>query len=130
MATLRQRKLAKAIVENLEAEDTQTAGQLLEKVGYSPHLAKQPGRVIESEGVQEALEEYGFTINNAKMVVSEIMLNSDVDPNARLKATDQVFKVKDGYAATKSVNLNIDVNTEAREKSKEAINQFLNGEEN
>jgi len=128
MPTLRQKKLAKAIIENLEAEETQSAGELLEKVGYSPHLAKQPGRVIEQQGVQEALEEYGFTIENAKMVVSEIMLNPEVEPNARLKATDQVFKVKDGYAAQKTVNLNIDVNTEARIKSKEAISQFLNGE--
>jgi hypothetical protein len=97
MATLKQKKLAKAIVENLEGKETKTAGEMLEKVGYSQHLVKQPGRVIESEGVQEALEEYGFTEENAKKVVSEIMLNGDVDPNARLKATDQVFKVNKSY---------------------------------
>ncbi len=60
--------------------------------------------MIESAGVQEALEDLGFNENSAKKVVAEIMLNEKVDPNARLKATDQVFKVRGSYEADKSVN--------------------------
>jgi len=116
MPTVKQRKLAKVIIENSTLDKPENAGQMLEKVGYSKHLVKQPSRVINTEGVQEALEEYGFTIENAKMVVSEIMLNPNIDPSARLKATDQVFKVKDGYAATKSVNINIGLSKEDQER--------------
>lgn len=116
MSTIKQRKLAKVIIENSTLDKPENAGQMLEKVGYSRHLVKQPSRVIETEGVQEALEEYGFTLDNAKRVVSDIMLNENVDPNARLKATDQVFKVKDGYAATKSVNINIGLSEEDQAK--------------
>lgn len=125
MSTVRQRKLAKVIIENSTLDKPLNGGQMVEKVGYAKSLVDYPKKVIDTEGVQEALEEYGFTIENAKMVVSEIMLNSDVDPSARLKATDQVFKVKDGYAATKSVNINIGISEEARERSKQAIKQFL-----
>lgn len=54
--TLKQKKLAKLIVENLESEETLTGGQMLEKVGYSEGLIKHPGRVISQEGVQQELE--------------------------------------------------------------------------
>ena len=79
---------------------------MLEKVRYGK-ISKQPSRVIESEGVQEALEDLGFTEDNAKKVVSEIMLDSDNDANARLKATDQVFKVKGSYASEHQDQVNI-----------------------
>ena|SRR3990167_198634 len=106
MPTLRQRKVAKAIVENLQSDEPLTAGKMLEKVRYGK-ISKQPSRVIESEGVQEALEDLGFTEDNAKKVVSEIMLDSDNDANARLKATDQVFKVKGSYASEHQDQVNI-----------------------
>lgn len=116
MSTVRQRRLAKVIIENSTLDKPLNGGQMVEKVGYAKSLVDYPKKVIDTEGVHEALEEYGFTIENAKMVVSEIMLNSDIDPSARLKATDQVFKVKDGYAATKSVNINIGLSKEDQDK--------------
>lgn len=55
MATLKQKKLAKELANNLKSKNTLTAGQMLEKVGYSKNLVKQPGRVIQAEGVQQEL---------------------------------------------------------------------------
>lgn len=126
MATTRQRRVAKLIIENATLDTPLTGGEMLEKVRYGK-ISKQPSRVLKSEGVLEALEESGFTEENAKQVVSEIMLSKAVDPNARLRATDQVFKVQGTYAPEKSVNVNIEVSKEYREKSKQAISQFLDG---
>jgi hypothetical protein len=101
MATERQKKVAKLIVENVSLDDPLNAGEIVEKSRYSRSMVIKPGVVIESQGVQEELEELGFTEENAKRVVKEIMLNGDIDPSARLKATDQVFKVKGSYAPEK-----------------------------
>lgn len=108
MPTLKQRALAKAIVENAASGKVKTAGELLEIAGYDKTTAlSSPGRTIEQVGVQQALEEYGFTEDNAKSVVGEILLNGDVDPNARLKAADMVFKVKGSYAPEKSLSVQL-----------------------
>lgn len=105
MPTLKQRKLAEAIVEGMQQAIPPTAGQMLENVGYSKHLAKQPGRVIAQEGVQEALNDLGFTEDAAKGVVVSIMHESENDM-ARLSATNQVFKVLGSYAPEKTANFN------------------------
>lgn len=102
MATQRQKKLAKVIVENSSLDKPLNAGEMLEKVGYSKSVSEsKPSDIIEAQGVQEELEVLGFTEENAMKVVKEIMLNSEVEPSARLKATDQVFKVKGSYAPEK-----------------------------
>src|SRR5690348_1292339 len=100
MATQKQKRVARLIVENATLDKPLNAGQMLEKVGYSPNLVKQPGRVIESEGVQEELEVLGFTEHKAKEVVSTILGDTEQDGNTRLKAADMVFKVKGSYAKT------------------------------
>jgi len=125
MATEKQKKIAELIVENSVIDEPLNGGEMLEKVGYSPNLVKQPGRVLQSEGVLEHLEVLGFTESNAKMVVTEIMLNGDNDPSARLKATDQVFKVMGAYAPEKSVNLNVNSDVTSSEEL-EALARRLN----
>lgn len=127
MATIRQRRVAELIVENATLDNPLTGGEIVESSGYGVSMKKNPQVVLNSDGVKETLEEYGFTEGNAKMVVADIMLNEKVDAGARLKATDQVFKVQGSYAPEKSVNLNIEVPSEYREKSKQAISQFLDG---
>lgn len=110
MATQRQKKLAKALVENAVAEKPITAKELLVNVGYAINTAEvKPKEIIEQKGVQEELVAMGFTEDNAKLVVSEIMLNPSAEDNNRLKAADMVFKVKGGYAAEKSINLNVEL---------------------
>lgn len=110
--TLKQKELAKAIIENLQEHPPKTAGQLLEIAGYSEiTAAASPGRTIEQAGVQEALADFGFSEENAKMVVAEILLKQDAEANARLKAADMVFKVQGSYAPEKidTRNLNVEV---------------------
>ncbi len=122
MATTKQKKLAKVIIENSKAEAPLNKKAMLEKVGYSTSVAEaKADDIINSEGVQEELKAQGFTEENAMNVVTEIMLNGDVDPGARLKATDQVFKVRGTYAPEKKLNLNFEVNSEHKERAINAI---------
>lgn len=107
MATLRQKKVAKLIVDNMDLPNPLNKGELLEKVRYSKGIQQQPSRVIESKGVTDELALLGFTPEAAKSVVSEIMNNGDVEPNARLKAADMTFKVHGSYAPEKSLTVNI-----------------------
>lgn len=111
MPTARQKRAAKLIIENETLDIPKTGGEIVESSGYGVSMKKNPQVVLESDGVKEALINYGFSEDNAKQVVSEIMLDSDNDPNARLKATDQVFKVHGSYAPEKSAHVNINVNT-------------------
>lgn len=100
MATLRQKKLAKAIVENAQSTETKTAGQLLVSVGYPESTATTyPGAVIEQKGVQEELENLGFDAESAKKVVKSILAKGKEEN--RLKAADMIFKVTGDYAPDK-----------------------------
>jgi hypothetical protein len=102
MSTERQKKLARAIVDNLQNKETATAADLLESAGYGVGTQLgSPGRTIEQKGVQEELERLGFTEYNAKSVVSSIMNDPSKDDNARLKAADMTFKVHGSYAPEK-----------------------------
>jgi len=101
MATQRQKKVAKLIVENASLDKPLNGGEILENVGYSDGIQRYPKIVMESEGVQDELEILGFTEANAKTVVASILLNDEADNNSRLKAADQVFKVVGSYAPEK-----------------------------
>ncbi len=126
MATVRQAKLAKAIVENSKRDKPLNKKELLVSVGYSPITADvKQGEIMEQKGVKEELELLGFTEHAAMKVVEEIMNNKEVDPSARLKATDQVFKVRGTYAPEKSIVANIQVNEIKREKSNGLFDSIL-----
>lgn len=120
MATTKQKKVAKLIIENLELDKPLTSGQMLEKVGYSKGIAESPSRVMQSEGVQEELKNYGFDSEIAKGVVAEILMAGEND-SVKLKAADMIFKVHSTYAPEKSVNLNI--NTIGNEQALSAAEQ-------
>lgn len=127
MATVRQRRAAKLIIENATLDNPLSGGEIVESSGYGVSMKKNPQVILNSSGVQEVLDEYGFTEDNAKKVVSEILLNSKVKPDTRINAAKEVFKVRGTYAPEKSLNVNVEVSAEYREKSKQAISQFLNG---
>lgn len=97
--TLKQKKIAKAVVDNLKGKNHKTAQKMLEEVGYSKGIAKHPKRVLKSRGVKKELKLLGFDEDSAKKVVAEIM-NKGKEEN-RLRATDQVFKVHGSYASDK-----------------------------
>ena len=126
MATIRQERVAQLIIENAKLDKPLNGGELLEKVRYGK-ISKQPSRILKSKGVKEVLKKSGFTEDNAKNVVQKIMLDEDIEPNARLKATDQVFKVEGSYAPEKSVNLNIEVPIGKQKTATDAIIRYLNG---
>lgn len=122
MPTVKQRKLAKVIAENAKLDKPLNRGEMLSKVGYSKKVAKhKPSQIIQADGVKEALEELGFTEENAMKVVSEIMLNPKIKPEARLKATDQVFKVQGSYVADReqgNKTLIVNITSESAERFK------------
>ena len=108
MPTILQERLAKNIIENEKRKDPLNKGELLISSEYAPATAEgTPGKIIERKGVQEALEKYGFTEDNAKRVVAKI-LNKGKEDN-RLRAADLVFKVKGSYAPVKTANINAEI---------------------
>ncbi len=126
MATVKQKKLAEAIVLNSKSDKPLNKKQLLVSVGYAPSTADvKQGEIMEQKGVKEELEILGFTEAAAMSVVSEILNNKQVDPNARLKAADQVFKVRGTYAPEKSIVANIQVSEVKREKSNGLFDSIL-----
>jgi phage terminase small subunit len=93
---------------------TGNATQAVREAGYNVKNDLTAGSIasenLQKPVIQEAIAiERGFNEATAKDVVREIMLDSEVDPNARLRATDQVFKVVGSYAPEKSLTLNVDI---------------------
>lgn len=130
MGTIKQQRLAKAIVENIKSDKPLNKGQLLESSGYPKSLQEgNPGKIIEQKGVQEELIKMGFTEDNAKKVVTEIMNNPKAKDEARLKAADMTFKVHGTYAPEKNINLNLDVSINNQELE-DLANRLNNLEKN
>lgn len=108
MPTLRQKRVAKKKVEALGMDNPPTSGEILENIGYSEGIVKNPKVVMESEGVKEALRELGFNEDNAKKVVGDILDDKEIEPNTRINAAREIFKVHGSYAAEKHVNVNVE----------------------
>lgn len=86
-------------------------------------------RTMQEAGVIEALATYGFTEENAKAVVTQIMADDDADNNARLKAADMVFKVTGSYAPEKKeLSGEIKTNSLTPEQVAKINEVALNGE--
>jgi hypothetical protein len=100
MPTLRQRKVAKRVKQALENGEDITGGELLKSVDYGTGLQRSPGRVLQSEGVQEALEDLGFSIQGADEVVKNILYKSKRE-DMKLRAADMIYKRRGAYEDTK-----------------------------
>lgn len=100
MPTLRQRKVAQKIVDSLSVDKPPSAGAVLKSVGYGTGLQTQPKRVLQSNGVREALEDLGFSIEGADSVVQKILHKSKRE-DMKLKAADMVYKRLGAYEDTK-----------------------------
>jgi Holliday junction resolvasome RuvABC DNA-binding subunit len=102
MATTRQKRVAKALIENVKLKKPLTRKEILVNSGYSASIASQnPAVIVESEGVLAELSALGFHEDGAKAVVQSILYDKRVAPADRLKASDQVFKVQGTYAPEK-----------------------------
>lgn len=73
--------------------------------------------------IQEELKKLGFDSNNAKRVISEILNDETIEPQHRIKAAENVFKVHGDYSPEKHLNLNVEVGV--REELKELANGLL-----
>lgn len=100
MATIKQRQVARMVVDKMTGKSTLTGQKMLEKVGYSRGIARNAGRVLQSPGVKLELKSYGFDEDTAKLAVSKILLHSKKEEN-RLKAAEQIFKVCGSYSPSK-----------------------------
>lgn len=125
MPTIRQRKLAEAIVKNSKLKNPKNKKELIISSGYGKVTAESNSTaVFQQKGVIEVLNDYGFNVDNAKKVVGNIMLDEEADKNSRLKASDMVFKVHGVYAPEKSVNLNINENSRNNPELESLREQF------
>ena len=98
MATLKQKALAKAIVENAEREKPLNKKELVVSSGYSVISAESSAHLLmEQAGVKAELAVLGFDVATAKSVVGEILTDERKMPKDRLKAADMVFKVHGAY---------------------------------
>lgn len=112
MATTKQKKLARALIDNVVADDPLNKQQLVESVGYSALTADRLAtKVIGSRGVREELVLLGFNESTAKEVVAEILIGGEND-TVKLKAAEIVFKVHGSFAPSKHLNVNVDVDTD------------------
>jgi hypothetical protein len=125
-----QYRVAEAIIENSQLDKPKSDAEMLLDVGYAETTAYHKQKeIIQSEGVQEALQDFGFTEENAKRVVANIMLNDGSRDENRLKAAGMVFDVFGSAAPKKTLNLNLNadvkqldpVTDEYEEKLKQRI---------
>lgn len=108
MSTLRQKKLARAIVDNIKAKKPKNKQELVVSSGYSVMSAESSAHlIIEQKGVIDALEDFGFSESKAKEVVGRV-LTTGKEEN-QIRAADMIFKVHGTYAPERRVNLNIDL---------------------
>lgn len=118
MATLRQKAVARTIVDNYKNGTIQTAGTVLEKVGYSKLVAtRKPKEIIESKGVKEELRNLGFNVEGADKVVGRILYKGKKEEN-RLRAADMVYRrfgsYKEGEGGSKTLILVVSDETQKR----------------
>lgn len=114
----RQAKAAELIVQNLAEGKNVPVYEVLKSVGYGTGLQHNPQRVLNSEGFKSALEEMGFTQDNAQRVVAEILLDGEKGASDRLKAADMIFKFFGSYAPEKSQNVNVNIKANPKDMTK------------
>lgn len=129
MSTELQKNLAQNIVKNLKRKKPLNKKELVVSSGYDMTTAeKQIPAVFEQKGVQDELKILGFNEENAKKVVSEILLSDKVEPRTRLTAADMTFKVHGTYAPerTQTTNINIDITPKSLEIAKKYEEELKN----
>jgi hypothetical protein len=106
MATVKQKKAAKRMVENGGVAST-----AMLDVGYSPATAKTPSKLTRSEGFKEVWEELiprSLVIKTHKKVIEKV--DKDGQPHSdATKGIDMYYKVDGDYAAEKHLNMTVEV---------------------
>ena len=126
MATIRQKKLAIATIENMSKKNPLNKEKLVVSVGYSQKVAeKKATEILNSKGTLEELKELGFDSYNAKRVVGQILNKEYAEEKDRLKAAEIIFKVNGDFAAEKHVNLNVNTE-ELKQTILDGLSKFRN----
>ena len=134
--TTKQTKVAKAIVENLVVDKPESIGEILKNTGYGKDAQNNPGRVIESEGVQTALKEVGLktALTNAGVTPDKIAKKVNVLLDAKkgeeddytaidkgLKHATAIHGIEQGQEKSGKGNIyNFFINSEAQTRIREA----------
>lgn len=100
MATPKQQKVARVIIENLTGGVEMSGGDIVESSGYGKSMRLFPGRILESVGVREELKKLGFSIEAADAVIWE-MLHKGEKEDTKVKAAQEIYKRMGGYAPEK-----------------------------
>jgi len=108
MATLKQKQVAKKIVEN----GGMAISRAMEEVGYSPQTAKTPDKLTDSKGWKELMEKYLpddklFAKHEEALEArkwNDFTGEREEDQSIRLKAVELGYKLKK-YLGSESVNI-------------------------
>lgn len=115
MSTLKQKRLAKALIQEMTEPTGKTGYELLINTGYAPTTAtSETGEIIESKGVKEALRREGISIDEADKVVNKI-LHKGREMN-RLTAAGLIYKRLGGFAPEKRTIMTVNVTDEVKER--------------
>ena len=95
------RRLAKIVAQVTLAGKKVSKQKMAEMAGLS--------QFPNSEAMRIAMVNLGFTVENAKRVVGEILNNAEADDNARLKSAELVFKVHGAFAPDKVINMDVSI---------------------
>lgn len=71
MATLRQKKAARIVLDSLGGPNKITKGQVLAEAGYTGKTLLNPQEVFNTQGFKEELENYGLTEDLIKTALVE-----------------------------------------------------------
>lgn len=110
MATIRQKKLAKAAIENLSKDNPLNKQELVASVGYSEIVAdKKATEILNSKGVVEELANFGLTEEFIKTALVEDIKGK---PRRRIKELElgaDLLKLREPGNKGGSVNIQINV---------------------
>lgn len=96
---MRHRIVARRFKEAVESGEPITGAELVESGGYGASSRLYPGKILRSKGFKAALDELGFSVEAADMVVMDLLKRGR--PDIRLAASREVYKRHGAYQDTK-----------------------------
>jgi len=112
MPTINQERAAKRVKEVIEKGEKIDGGDILENIGYSKSIAKNPKLIFQSKGFQEALKSLGFSVGAADMTIAKI-LRTGKEEN-QIKASQEIYKrfgaYEQGGETTSNTFIQININ--------------------
>ncbi|MDH4127327.1 MAG: hypothetical protein OEV44_01140 [Spirochaetota bacterium] len=118
MATIKQRKAVKKILENHG-----NVSKAMRESGYSKNTAKNPKELTESKGYLEIFNEL---ISDDTLSKKHRQLLEDDNAGIQIKALDLAYKVKGDYAPEKKQTVNLNMNTEIKnsQESRDLVEEY------